>query len=211
MQKHRFFLDLIILAGFIVSVFSSLLWGQSARELAELYENQQILKLKEYYENNQIYDSDWRRFVGALLEDNADSAVMMFAGVYKSSHNKVLKKYSVERISDYYYARGYYKTSERLLKDRKFLDEILSTQPEAEGSNTTGYGIQVGAFSNYENALALKNKVLKKHRNVTIVNKESNGDKLFLVVIGKYSDREVAEKELQSLQSSNMNGFVIQY
>lgn len=211
MQKHQFLFNLIVLAGLIVTAFPSPTMGQSVKELADLYESQQFLKLKQYYENNQIYESDWKRFVGALFEDNADSAVMMFAGVYKSSRDKTLRKYVVERISDYYYARGYYKTSERLLSDKKFLEEITSTRSEPESSNTAGYGIQVGAFGNYENALSMKNKVLKKYRNVTIVSKESNGDNLFLVVIGKYSDREVAEKELQSLRSNNINGFVIQY
>jgi len=211
MQKHRFLFDLVILTGFIISVFSGVIKGQSAKELADLYENQQFLKLKDYYENHQIYDSDWKLFIGALFEDNADSAVMMFASAYKLSQNKVLNRYVAERISDYYYARGYYKTSARLLRDKNFLDEIISAQREPERSNDSGYGIQVGAFSNYENALTLKNKTLKKYRNVTIVNKESNGDSLFLVVIGKYSNREVAEKELQLLRSSNMNGFIIQY
>ena len=211
MQERRFLFDLIILAGFIVFVIPGSLIGQSSKELSDLYENQQFLKLKEYYENNQIHDPGWKRFVEALSEDNADSAIIMFAGVYKSSQDKVLRKHVIERISDYYYARGYYKTAERLLRDKKFLDETVSAKPEPGRSNTVGYGIQVGAFGNYENALALKNKMLKKNRNVTIVNKESNGENLFLVVIGKYSDREVAEKELRSLRSNNVGGFIIQY
>lgn len=211
MQKHRFLFNLVVFAGCIASAFSNPVTGQSAKELADLYENQQFLKLKEYHENRQIYDSDWKRFVGAIFEDNADSAVMMFASVYRSSQDKALRKYSAERISDYYYARGYYKTSERILKDKKYLDEIVSAQSEPQRSNTSRYGIQVGAFSNHENALTLKNKMLKINKNVTIVNKESNGDSLFLVVIGKYSNREVAEKELQRLRDNNVAGFIIQY
>ena len=85
MQERRFLFDLIILAGFIVFVIPGSLIGQSSKELSDLYENQQFLKLKEYYENNQIHDPGWKRFVEALSEDNADSAIIMFAGVYKSA------------------------------------------------------------------------------------------------------------------------------
>jgi len=211
MQKRRFFFDLIVLSGLIVSLFSGRTLAQSSRELSELYENQQFLKLRQYYEGDQIHDSNWKRFIEALSEDNADSAMVMFAEVYRTTQDRLLKKHVGERISDYYYAKGYYKTAERLLRDKKFLEQTVSAQPEQETSNTIGYGIQVGAFGNYENALALKNKMLKKNRNVTIVNKNAEGGNLFLVVIGKFSEREVAERELRSLRSNNVGGFIIQY
>lgn len=211
MQKRRFFFDLIVLSGLIVSLFSGRTLAQSSRELSELYENQQFLKLRQYYEGNQIHDSNWKRFIEALSEDDADSAMVTFAEVYRTTQDRLLKKHVGERISDYYYAKGYYRTAERLLRDKEFLEQTVSAQPEQETSNTIGYGIQVGAFGNYENALALKNKMLKKNRNVTIVNKNAEGGNLFLVVIGKFSEREVAERELRSLRSNNVGGFIIQY
>ena len=211
MQKHRLVFLIVVLVGVFLVAISHPMRGQSSRELAVLYENQQFSKLKEYYEKSQISDSGWKEFIGALFEDNADSAIMMYASVYKSNQDKVLRKFVVERIADYYYARGYYKTSERLQKDKRFLEELVSSQREPEPTNTVGYGVQVGAFGNYENALTLKNEMLKKNRNVSIVNKKSDGENLYLVVIGKYSDREGAERKLQSLRANNVNGFVIQY
>lgn len=209
MQNYRFFFFFhIIIIIFLTSFPSNRLFAQSNSELVSLYENQQLLTLKEYHDNNKIYDSQWKLFIGALFKQNADSSLEIFSKVYKVTQDKILRRIIVERISDYYYARGYYKTSERLLKDKKFFDEIISVERE---SKTVNFGIQIGAFSNYDNALKLKNKVLKKIKNVTIVNKDSDGEDLYVVVIGKYSDRKLAERELQSLGEKNINGFVIQY
>lgn len=211
MQKYRFFFFFKIIIVFIlILIFSNQAFAQSNSELVSLYENQQLLTLKEYYDNNKIHDPDWKLFIEALFKQNADSSLKIFSNVNIASQDKILGKFIVERISDYYYARGYYKTSERLLKDKKFVDEIISVENESK-ADAVNFGIQIGAFSSYENALKLKNKVLKEIKNVTIVNKDSNGENLYVVVIGKYSDRKSAESELHSLEEKNIRGFVIQY
>ena len=211
MQKYRFFFFFKIIIVFIlILIFSNQAFAQSNSELVSLYENQQLLTLKEYYDNNKIYDPNWKLFIEALFKQNADSSLKIFSNVYIATQDKILRKFIVERISDYYYARGYYKTSERLLKDKKFVDEIISVENESK-ADAVNFGIQIGAFSSYENALKLKNKVLKEIKNVTIVNKDSNGENLYVVVIGKYSDRKSAESELHSLEEKNIRGFVIQY
>lgn len=211
MQKHRFFFFFRIIIVFILTlIISNQVFAQSNSELVSLYENQQLLTLKEYYDNNKIYDPHWKLFIEALFGQNADSSLKIFSKVYKVTQDKILRKFILERISDYYYARGYYKTSERLLKDKKFVDDLISVGNESK-ADAANFGIQIGAFSSYENALKLKNKVLKEIKNVTIVNKDSNGESLYIVVIGKYLDRKSAENELHRLEGKNIRGFVIQY
>jgi hypothetical protein len=210
MQKYRlfFFFNLIVL--FLIILFSIQLFGQSNSELTDLYESNQLVKLKQYSDNNQINDPHWRVFVKTLFEQNADSALSIFAAIYRLTPDKVLQRFIIERISDYYYARGYYKTAERLLKDKKFFNETIPTQHKLK-AETKKYGIQIGAFSNHKNALNLKNKVLKTVTNVAIINKDNNGTNLYVVVVGKFSERETAVKELQVLQEKNINGFIIRY
>ncbi len=212
MRDHRFVFYLAVLLVFVALAVSNKSLGQSEKELAQLYENQRLLSLKKYLDNGEIYDTDWKMFVSALFEPNADSALDMFANVYETSHDKKLREYVAERVAEYYYARGYYKTSERLLKDKKFLNDTVTENNRESESTGNSYGIQIGAFSNYANAAKRKNELLKRLKNVTIVKKESNGNKLYVVVIGKYSNRKTAEKELQVIKrKNNMNGFVIQY
>lgn len=211
MQKYRLFFLFNITVLLVVTLFYPIqLLGQTNSELVSLYENNQLLKLKEYSDNNKIYDTHWKAFIKALFEQNADSALDIFTGIYNTTNDKLLQRIIIERISDYYYARGYYITSERILKDKKFFRETISVQQESK-TDAIKYGIQIGAFSSYKNASNLKNKILKKANNVAIINKDTNGDNLYVVVIGKYSNRNEAEKELQALQQKNIIGYIIQY
>lgn len=210
MQKYRLFFFSNLIIFFLIISFSIQLFGQSNSELADLYENNQLIKLKQYSDNDQINDPHWRVFVKALFEQNADSALGVFAAIYRLTPDKVLQRFIIERISGYYYARGYYKTAEQLLKDKKYFNETISAHHKLK-TETQKYGIQIGAFSSYENALSMKNKVLKRTDNVAIINKDSNDENLYVVVVGKFSDRESAERELQVLRQKNINGFIVTY
>lgn len=237
MQDHRFVFYLVLLLA------TAIAWqigqSQTPRELATLYENQQMTVLKQHYEKNQIADPDWREFVVALFEPDAELALKYFAQVHQTAKDKSLQRYALERVAEYYHARGYYKTSERLLNDRRFANQIISehSQKKIEGAGRgepaqqssgdpqdskgdssvgvlTGshYGVQVGAYSNYQNAIKVKNELLKITKNVTILEKESDNTKLYIVVIGGYSSREQAEREFQSIKrKKSINGFIIQY
>lgn len=212
MQNHRFVFRLTVFSIFAIFISNQLI-GQSAKELSELYENQQLLVLKKHLDNNQIYSADWKMFVNALFEPNADSALDMFATVYKTSSDKKLKEYVTERIAEYYYARGYYKTSERILEDKRFLNETVEKKDNERIQSTgSSFGIQIGAFSSYDNAAKKKDELMKKFEDVTIINKKSKSQTLYVVVVGNYSNREAAEKGLQVIKrKTNVNGFIIQY
>lgn len=211
MQKHRFvlYLSILLMAGILYLPLA--VFGQTEAELERLYENEQFITLKNYRDGSRISDLQWRRFIDALYTEDADSALSMFAAVYNNTQNKTLKQYVVQRVSGYYYARGYYQTAERLLKDKKYFNKIISEPQQSEASEDS-YGVQIGAFSNYANANSMKNRWMKKIQNVTIISKKSNGEDLYIVVAGKHSTREAAERELRTLKQNNhINGFVIQY
>jgi len=208
---HRYISHLAILMIGSLFVLSPSLFGQTVPDLERLYENEQFMTLKNYRDENRISDPQWQMFIDALYMEDADSALEMFAAIYYNNQNKTLKKYIIQRVSDYYYARGYYKTADRLLKDKKYFNKIIS-QPQQSETSEENFGIQIGAFSNYANANSMKNRWMKKIKNLTIVNKQASGEDLYVVIAGKHSTREAAEKELQALkQNHNINGFVVEY
>jgi len=192
---------LIFLSFFNVS-------AQSRDNLASLYEQNRVELLKDYNLQNRIKVNDWRLFVRAIFIENIDMVMSLYTQIYTITNDKKLKGFIRERVADFYYAEGYYETSQKMLKDENFFRETISVKKELN----LQFGIQTGAYGNYENALNTKNKLLNNINDVTIIKKESKGNDLFIVVIGRYQSRHEAERALKDLkQKSNLNGFIIQY
>jgi len=89
--------------------------------------------------------------------------------------------------------------------------ESQTTQPSSdsnqssEANNAAGsFAVQIGAFSNYNNALAEKNKVEELGYQVLITDTTPHQ----VQVIG-YSSRNAAESVLEELKSEGYNGFIV--
>lgn len=81
----------------------------------------------------------------------------------------------------------------------------------AEDNSTTAaaktrgnYGVQIGAFTNYNNALSVKNKVEKMGYDLVITESSPHQVK----VIG-YKNRTAAEAAAAELKSAGYNGFIV--
>jgi hypothetical protein len=183
-------------------------FAQNRKDLAILYEQNKVEILKEYHLKNRINYDDWRLFVRAVFVENIDTVMSIYASIYKKTGDKKLKEFIRERVADFYYAKGYYETSQKILRDDSFFQATISANREEE----LRYGIQIGAFGTYENAMKAKNNLLNNTNDVTIIKKESKGNDLFIVVIGQYQSRSEAENSLNDLKrKNNQNGFIIQY
>ncbi|KXS48168.1 Sporulation related domain-containing protein [Halanaerobium congolense] len=81
-------------------------------------------------------------------------------------------------------------------------DQTTSTSKtkEIEGN----FAVQIGAFSNYNNALAVKNKVEELGYQILITNSSPHQ----VQVVG-YSSRDAAESVLEELKSNGYNGFIV--
>jgi cell division septation protein DedD len=100
-----------------------------------------------------------------------------------------------------------YDSADRILKDPQFRQKIF-----AMNTDKISFGVQLGAFSSMENANKAKNKYSKNIDDIRIVNKQSGGKQLYVVVTGKYSTRPDAETLKQSLLNKyGYSGMVIQY
>jgi|GEM_PF-3802211 cell division septation protein DedD len=69
--------------------------------------------------------------------------------------------------------------------------------------SSTKYTIQVGAFKNEVEAIALKTKLKKKGYNasINIVNKDKNG-KMYRVIVGEFSERKQADNFCNKLRKN---------
>ncbi|OGB61804.1 MAG: hypothetical protein A2Y94_05150 [Caldithrix sp. RBG_13_44_9] len=202
MQKHRFIRFLAVLI--IAFIFSA--YGQEA-DLYQLYINGQIATLENLLVSNRIEHPEWKKFISAIFEENFDEALGQFIDIYNQTHDSRLKKVIIDRVSQYYYAKGLYDSAERILEDEGFRNQIFSMEVDK-----IYFGIQLGAFSSQENAANARSKFQKNISDVTIIKKNSAGKELFVVVAGKFEKKETAENyKAQLNEKYGYKGLIIQY
>ncbi len=110
MQKHRFIQLLISL------VLCTFLWalGQEP-DYYQLYLTGQTVTLEQLLIDQQIKSSEWKKFVEALFQENFDQAFKSYIELYNQTGDNRLKKAVIDRVSQYYYAKGLYESADRLL------------------------------------------------------------------------------------------------
>jgi len=215
MKKSRLrFLSLIVTHLLNVSFLfflSECMLAADVSVIASLYQNQEFTTLKNYYDTNQIKEPGWREFIEAVFEPDAEKAMVLFTKSYEEAKDKTLKLCIKERVASFYYARGYYETSEKILKDDEYFRSIITIKEETEVS-AEKFGVQVGAFSDYKNATKSQKKLMKDIGEVSILSKRIDGKNLYVVVVGKYTSRDDAEKKLKELENKNgIKGYIIQF
>lgn len=165
------------------------------------------MELASYLEKNKIADPNWEKFLQAIFSEDLDKAFPIFISTYKSTSDENLKKVILDRISQYYYAKGFYETASRVLNDEAFRSQIFSVQ-----ESKIYFGVQLGAFSSQVNANKGKQKYSNQLKEIYVVPKEANGKKLYAVIAGKFDTRKEAE-QLQKFIQKNLGkkGMVVQY
>lgn len=88
--------------------------------------------------------------------------------------------------------------------------EVVSTPSTRDGGIFDAlYTIQVGSFSTRENASDLKRRLDTKYQDVRIESVQISGDSYYRVRVGRYSDRDDAEKTASKLRRDGHRGRVI--
>jgi hypothetical protein len=178
-------------------------------------------------DQNAIKDPDWRNFVENLFVTDAEIASQNMLAIYANTRDPQLRKLIRQRIADFYSARGYYETSQRLLRDDAFAEQLASIaisrspSPAAQSgaSNQTEkpvvtqsekFAIQVGAFSTLQNARRATQTIRRYYPSARILEKEREGTPLYVVVIGEFSSKAQAETLLPDIQKKlNLQGYII--
>jgi hypothetical protein len=189
MQKYRYLQYLIICLLFQTVVYSQ------TQKWYNAYLSNDMLALQTDLETNSITDPDWKQFVQAIFIEDVEEALPQFIILYQKTADPKLKKIILDRISQYYYAKGFYETADRILTDENFRNQIISVREEQ-----IYFGVQLGAFSSLENAEKAKMKYSGSLQDIYIITKESSGKKLYAVIAGKFKNRQDAEKLEKEIQ-----------
>ncbi len=201
MQKYRFVQYLAFLLLLPTFVFSQ------PKVWYDAYLDNDIVRLQADLSANKITSPDWKQFVQAIFMEDVEEAFTQYISVYQRTQDQQLKKIILDRMSQYYYAKGLYETANRILTDEEFRNQIFSVREEQ-----IYFGVQLGAFSSMDNAEKARKKYLGNIKDISIITKESSGKKLYAVIAGKFKNREDAEKlESEIKEKYGKKGMITQY
>jgi len=179
-----------------------IIFGQNQGDrLFELYQNHEFNQLSgsfiELSTAQKLNSEELLLFESLLSEDGQKS----FAGMMKltKSAEPRIRKIALEKIKDYYFARGYYQTaSEYEIEMIGISDESAPPviQPELSGSV---FHIQVGAYGFRENAERLQKMLETQNIRADIVTRSQNSKTLFCVWINGKESLEATMEFAQTL------------
>jgi len=207
MQKRGFFWSLTL-----VMVFCGVgrHWGEAHAQdepWRQMYRQGNWIELKAWVQEGKVTNPCWQQFLQAIFLEQADSAIGVWASLVKQCSDKEIRRGIRDRVSRYYYARGYYETAERIQNDDDFFQKILAIR---RGPHR--FGVQLGAFRTYRNALNWKQKWEGKIHPLQIVNKTRAGRRLYTVVGGMFRQRSEAENFRRRLKRQfGIDGYVIAF
>lgn len=203
MQKHRYFQNITL---FFFFLGMSVLFAQNDK-LYRLYTDNNIAELENVHSAGTISDPLWAKFIGNMFEENVENALPVYMQIYEQTSDEQLKKVTLDRISQYYYAKGFYETANRILNDKQFRQKIFSIKKES-----IKFGVQLGAYSTYQNALDARKKFDNINNQIFIISKNSNGRNLYRIVAGKFETQSEADRLKNEIRRKfGYKGIILQY
>lgn len=174
-------------------------------------------------------------FLNGVLTENGQQAVVIYQNIADNFPRSKYADAALYRIFSYYYALGLYETAKEKLKlliknypaspyikiaEQSVLpsgENISVTEETSEEQNgqtlpeqNYGFTIQAGAFTNFENAVSLKNDLEKAGILARIGEKNVGGTTFHIVYAGQFITYEDAEEFLQVINTKfNLKGRVV--
>jgi hypothetical protein len=211
---HKFIIMLLFLltiniAGQGIDISDYLKKIESGK-LIEVKEKLQELKIK--YPNDPSV-----LFLEGILTENGKTSVSLFSTIVNNYPESKYADAAEFRIFSYYYAGGMFTEAsswlKRLKKDYPSSPYIKIIEKNDKRSNQNinfKYTIQAGAFSNEDNANALKKQFVNAGYSSEIKEKTVAGTLFLVVYVGKFSTEEEAKKIMQQINYEfNLDGRVI--
>jgi hypothetical protein len=154
------------------------------KKLFSLYQDQNLEELKTELDkinaqNSQLPET---KFLNTIFLENGEEALTIYLQLFEKSYGD-LKSIIAKKLSDYYYAKGYYITAS---KYQKYLVESTNTKPSSKKNTgtpveNTKYIIQLGAFGLKENAYQLQEMLQTQNIYTRIEDRDINGTILHCV------------------------------
>ena len=178
--------------------------GRKARiednnNLFVLYKGQKFEELKSELQKLKNNQSPEIQFLNTIFMENGEQALNVYLKLFKNSYGD-FKAIIAKKLSDYYYAKGYYLTAS---KYQKYLVENTTAKTNLQNtnavqSNQKKYIIQLGAFGMKENAVQLQEMLQTQNLYSRIEKRNINGNSLHCVWLDGKNDfsetLEFAEK-----------------
>ncbi|MEN8194307.1 MAG: SPOR domain-containing protein [Bacteroidota bacterium] len=175
------------------------------------------------------------KFLDAVLTENGVDAVNKYTEIFTKYPQNQFADAALYRTFSYYYSLGIYKKADGLLSKLKndypnspyikaadrtvpsediYYKSVEEDEPESKPIREVvaekQYSIQAGAFLNKTNAQNLKKRFQKDGLYSSIFPKEVGGSLLNVVIVGKYSSKEEANKQLSTINKKyKLSGRVI--
>ena len=197
----------------ILSLFFSIsiVSAQQHQDLFDYYASRQIDKLAsrvKQLENSSQTDPEVL-FFSTVLTDNGDNAFTVYERLFIESRGN-LKILAAEKLSQYYYARGFYVKSAEYEKYANTYIPVKTIEIVKSGDNTKEskteqseipiYKIQVGAFGVIENANDLAGFLKGKNLEASVVNRNVGGTILYCVWVDGDPDLNKTEKIAEDIK-----------
>jgi hypothetical protein len=175
------------------------LFAQQYPDLFNYYANHQIDLLREKLQQSEYLDDNHPEilFFRTVFSDNGDNALSVYERLFNQSMGP-LKNLTAQKLSEYYFARGFYVKSSEYKNIAKAYIPVKTSEKIITGDNkiekkteeqrASIYKIQVGAFGVRENADDLTVYLKGKNLDVNVVRREINGSILFCVWVEGESD-----------------------
>lgn len=180
---------------FIISIFiPCLISGQSLDHLYQLYHKKQYSDLKKQVETQKGNSPDLL-FFRTLFVESGDQAITTYESLLKKSQGR-LQKLVAQKISEYYYAKGYYVKASEYSQ----ISSSVSSEKIIPMATKKIYRIQVGAFGYKDNAIRMKDLLEARDIVSKIEMRDLDGKSLYCVWIdGKttYNETKSFAEELK--------------
>jgi hypothetical protein len=180
----------------LIFIIQSALYGGD--RLIELYEAHDYDHLRIEFAQYRAENSYEYKFFNALFNENGEEAKTVYENIFNKGGG-LIKRYSAQKLMDYYYAKGYYdsvkKYQEYLVNNDLDKDRKRNAVPSRKSAAPKKLFIQVGAFGLRENAEQLRNMLKTQNIKAAVIEKKINGKTLHLVWINGKDDFESTLKE----------------
>lgn len=182
----------------------SSIFAQKYPELVQYYKDRQLTQLQTRLNELEKSDPDHKevRFFKAYFWDNGEEAFTVYQELFNQSYSP-LKNLIADKISDYYYARGFYVKAEEYKKiaftlfpvktkdEKKTVDN--NQKKNVKNNQKSIYMIQVGAFGVIDNANDLAQSLKARKMSVEVVNRIVGGQTLYCVWVAGRADIQATE------------------
>jgi len=175
-----------LLVTFLVLIIFQITFAQNVinKNLFELYDSQNFEQLEsELAKLDKINSkSSEIEFLNTIFMENGEEAIKIYLKLFENSHGD-FKSVVSKKISDYYYAKGYYLTASKYQKYLVESTRTISKYQKNKSIQTENikYIIQLGAFGLEENAVQLQEMLQTQNLYSRIEKRDINGKSLHCV------------------------------